>query len=126
MCGVLQHSMCVCMCFSPQGNVADRAGGVCAAEAPPFLCRTVSPSTTSRESGHINMRLPSVLCRRVPRVVCSTPPPPCKSYANVQNYYCPYAHCSLDKGVAYTLPPPCRSPPQGRRSPTTPWGMVTK
>ena len=25
-----------------------------------------------------------------------------------------------------TLPPPCRSPPQGRRSPTTPWGMVTK
>ena len=23
-------------------------------------------------------------------------------------------------------PPPCRSPPQGRRSPTTPWGMVTK
>ena len=24
-----------------------------------------------------------------------------------------------------TLTPPCRSPPQGRRSPTTPWGMVT-
>ena len=23
-------------------------------------------------------------------------------------------------------PPPCRSPPQGRWSPTTPWGMVTK
>ena len=25
-----------------------------------------------------------------------------------------------------TPPPPCRSPPQGRRSPTTPWGTVTK
>ena len=32
----------------------------------------------------------------------STPPPPCISYANVRNYYGPYAHCSLDKGVAYT------------------------
>ena len=30
------------------------------------------------------------------------PPPPCISYANVRNYYGPYAHCSLDKGVAYT------------------------
>ena len=29
------------------------------------------------------------------------PPPPCISYANVRNYYGPYAHCSLDKGVAY-------------------------
>ena len=29
-----------------------------------------------------------------------TPPPPCISYANVRNYYGPYAHCSLDKGVA--------------------------
>ena len=28
------------------------------------------------------------------------PPPPCISYANVRNYYGPYAHCSLDKGVA--------------------------
>ena len=27
-------------------------------------------------------------------------PPPCISYANVRNYYGPYAHCSLDKGVA--------------------------
>ena len=27
-------------------------------------------------------------------------PPPCISYANVWNYYGPYAHCSLDKGVA--------------------------
>ena len=27
-------------------------------------------------------------------------PPPCISYANVPNYYGPYAHCSLDKGVA--------------------------
>ena len=25
-----------------------------------------------------------------------------------------------------TLTPPCCSPPQGRRSPTTPWGLVTK
>ena len=23
------------------------------------------------------------------------PPPPCISYANVRNYYGPYAHCSL-------------------------------
>ena len=30
------------------------------------------------------------------------PPPPCIRYANVRNYYGPYAHCSLDKGVAYT------------------------
>ena len=29
-----------------------------------------------------------------------TPPPPCISYTNVRNYYGPYAHCSLDKGVA--------------------------
>ena len=29
-----------------------------------------------------------------------TPPPPCISYANVRNYYGPYAHCSLDKAVA--------------------------
>ena len=28
------------------------------------------------------------------------PPPPCISYANVRNYYGPYTHCSLDKGVA--------------------------
>ena len=28
------------------------------------------------------------------------PPPPCISYANVRNYYSPYAQCSLDKGVA--------------------------
>ena len=28
------------------------------------------------------------------------PPPPCISYANVRNYHGPYAHCSLDKGVA--------------------------
>ena len=27
-------------------------------------------------------------------------PPPCISYANVHNYYGPYAYCSLDKGVA--------------------------
>ena len=33
----------------------------------------------------------------------STPPPPSGiSYANVHNYYGPYAYCSLDKGVAYT------------------------
>ena len=31
-----------------------------------------------------------------------TPPPPCLSYANVHNYYGPYAYCSFDKGVAYT------------------------
>ena len=31
---------------------------------------------------------------------CRVPPPPCISYANVWNYYGPYAHCSLDKGVA--------------------------
>ena len=28
------------------------------------------------------------------------PPPHCVSYANVHNYYGPYAYCSLDKGVA--------------------------
>ena len=28
------------------------------------------------------------------------PPPSCISYANVHNYYGPYAYCSLDKGVA--------------------------
>ena len=28
------------------------------------------------------------------------PPPPCISYANVHNYYGPYAYCDLDKGVA--------------------------
>ena len=34
---------------------------------------------------------------------CWVPPPPtCLSYPNVRNYYGPYAHCSLDKGVAYT------------------------
>ena len=27
-------------------------------------------------------------------------PPPCISYAHVRNYYGPYAHCCLDKGVA--------------------------
>ena len=27
-------------------------------------------------------------------------PLPCISYANVHNYYGPYAYCSLDKGVA--------------------------
>ena len=27
-------------------------------------------------------------------------PPPCISYANVRNYYGPYAHCSVDKGIA--------------------------
>ena len=29
-----------------------------------------------------------------------TPPPPCISYTNVPNHYGPYAHCSLDKGIA--------------------------
>ena len=29
-------------------------------------------------------------------------PPLCLSYANVNNYYGPYAYCSLDKGVACT------------------------
>ena len=29
------------------------------------------------------------------------PPPRCISYANVHNYYGPYAYCSLDRGVAY-------------------------
>ena len=34
-------------------------------------------------------------------VPCGNPtPPPCISYANVHNYYGPYAYCSLDKGVA--------------------------
>ena len=35
------------------------------------------------------------------KTACSgaPPPPPCMSYANVRNYYGPYAHCSLDKGV---------------------------
>ena len=33
---------------------------------------------------------------------CCTPPPPCISYANVNDYYGPYAYCSLDKGVACT------------------------
>ena len=28
------------------------------------------------------------------------PSPPCISYANVRNYYGPYAHCCLDMGVA--------------------------
>ena len=28
------------------------------------------------------------------------PPPPCLRYTNVRNYYRPYAHCNLDKGVA--------------------------
>ena len=28
------------------------------------------------------------------------PPPPCISYANVHNYYGPYAYCSLEKGVS--------------------------
>ena len=28
------------------------------------------------------------------------PPPLCVSYADVHNYYGPYAYCSLDKGVA--------------------------
>ena len=32
---------------------------------------------------------------------CTPPPPPCISYANVRNYYGPYAYCSLDTGVAY-------------------------
>ena len=34
------------------------------------------------------------------RTASLTPPPPCTSYANVHNYYGPYAYCSLDKGVA--------------------------
>ena len=34
------------------------------------------------------------------RVLAVITPPPCISYANVRNYYGPYAHCSLDKGVA--------------------------
>ena len=33
--------------------------------------------------------------------VCDLYPPPL-SYANVHNYYSPYAYCSLDKGVVYT------------------------
>ena len=32
---------------------------------------------------------------------CYPPPPPWRSYANVHNYYGPYAYCSLDKGGAY-------------------------
>ena len=36
----------------------------------------------------------------LPRHGQSTTPPPCISYANVRNYYGPYTHCSLDKGVA--------------------------
>ena len=39
---------------------------------------------------------PALIAVSVPNV----PPPPCISYANVHNYYGPYAYCSLDKGVA--------------------------
>ena len=45
-------------------------------------------------------------CRSLHHQIGSTmsllyhPPPPCISYANVRNYYGPYALCSLDKGVA--------------------------
>ena len=34
----------------------------------------------------------------MPHRQCTTPP----MYANVRSYYGPYAHCSLDKGVAYS------------------------
>ena len=42
--------------------------------------------------------VPSGVPRQHLRMACT--PPPCISYANVRNYYGPYAHCSLDKGVA--------------------------
>ena len=46
-----------------------------------------------------------------------TPPPPiCASTLKIRK-------TMVNVG---TLAPPCRSPPQGRRSPTTPWGMITK
>ena len=38
-------------------------------------------------------------CLTQVRRFCYTPPP-CISYADVHNYYSPYACCSLDKGVA--------------------------
>ena len=36
------------------------------------------------------------------------------------------AICTILQLTLVSPPPPCRSPPQGRRSPTTPWGTVTK
>ena len=33
-------------------------------------------------------------------VAYNYPLPPCISYANVHNYYGPYAYCSIDKSVA--------------------------
>ena len=40
------------------------------------------------------------MCQHQWTSVCTQyPPPPCISYANVHNYYGPYAYCSLGKGV---------------------------
>ena len=40
------------------------------------------------------------LCEQLQATMGNLSPSPCISYANVHNYYGPYAYCSLDKGVA--------------------------
>ena len=57
----------------------------------PNECHQKGHAATEKNKGHTHT------CR----LQCP-PPPLCPSYTNVHNYYGPYAHCSLDKGVACT------------------------
>ena len=53
-----------------------------------------------RDSGAMNPIPRAWKCLRPYNGHNPPPPPRCISYANVNNYYGPYAYCSLDKGVA--------------------------
>ena len=73
-----------------------------------FRSGCLTPAFSGAQKRAELLRNPSILggpqrqAGRKSEVVASPlpPAPPCISYANVRNYYGPYAHCSLDKGVA--------------------------
>ena len=64
-----------------------------------------------------------------PRLSCNQTHSQCKEHDHKQQQQLQgntQTHTRACVPVLSHPPPPCRSPPQGRRCPTTPWGTVTK
>ena len=74
---------------------------MCAPRLAPRVTLSHSSDLASPSAKELTILPTTRPCPRVRHSLWSaTPPPLCKSYANLRDYYSPYAHCSLDKGVA--------------------------